>query len=102
MTDKHAEILTSDDLAKLLLEAGEHHHQAYADSDGVDPEWAMWYAGFLQTRVWDRAGTLPTRSQLVYLLVRSEAEFSEVDTETTWNQFYAANISAALARTRER
>ena len=52
---------TVEELAELLLETGHHHHQAYVSSDGVDPEWALWYADYLQTRLWDGAGSLPTR-----------------------------------------
>lgn len=88
--------LTRDELADLLIETGNHHHQAYADSDGVDPEWALWYAGYLQARMWDRAGTLPTRSQLVHLLLRGEAELAQADADTPWPQYYADVILLAL------
>lgn len=89
--------LTRDDLADLLVETGRHHHAAYADSDGVDPEWALWYAGYLQARIWDRAGTLPTRSQLVYLLLRGEAELAADGGHTPWPQYYAGVLLSALA-----
>ena len=35
-------------LAELIVQTGHHHHQAYLSSDGVDPEWAAWYAGYLK------------------------------------------------------
>lgn len=28
-------------LAELLMKTGHHHHQAYIEADGVDPEWAL-------------------------------------------------------------
>lgn len=88
--------LNQEQLADLLMETGHHHHQAYIDSDGVDPEWALWYAGYLQARMWDRAGALPTRSQLIYLLLRGEMELAEAGTDTPWPQYYAGIILTAL------
>ncbi len=88
--------LSSKELAQLIVETGEHHHQAYLESDGVDPEWALWYAGHLQTRMWDRAGTLPTRSQLVHLLLQGEADLAKEGSDTPWAEFYAEAILKAL------
>ena len=34
-------------IAELLHEAGETHHQVYRISDGVDADWASWYADWL-------------------------------------------------------
>lgn len=96
MSSQNVDPLTREELAELLDETGHHHHQAYADADGVDPEWALWYAGYLQTRMWDRAGMLPTRSQLVYLLIRGESELANADTDMPWPQYYAEAILAAL------
>ena len=46
--------ISEKELAALFMETGKHHHEAYETSDGVDPEWALFYAGYLQTRLWDR------------------------------------------------
>ena len=80
---------TVEELAELLLETGHHHHQAYISSEGVDPEWALWYAGYLQTRLWDRAGSLPTRSSLVHLLVQAEKDFVAIPDAPDWPPAYA-------------
>ncbi|ETZ99541.1 hypothetical protein I547_5783 [Mycobacterium kansasii 824] len=48
--------ITAAELADLLVETGERHHQAYADTDGADPEWALWYSGYLQARLWTAPG----------------------------------------------
>ncbi len=81
------------ELAELLVEAGHQHHAAYQSSDGIDPEWASWYAPYLQTRLGTRLGSIPTRSDLIHLLVGAERAFREVDDETrTWPEFYAAFI----------
>ena len=38
-------------LAELFKQTGEAHHQAFLETDGEDPEWAIWYAGYLQDRL---------------------------------------------------
>ena len=56
-------------LARLLVEAGSAHHTAYLSTDGVDPEWPLWYAEHLHPRVRDVLGVELTQAELVYLLV---------------------------------
>jgi hypothetical protein len=83
--------INAPELAGLLTEAGSRHHAAYKAANGVDPEWASWYAPFLQARLADRLGSLPTRSDLVYLLVAAERAFQGSPGEQ-WADFYAAFI----------
>jgi NAD(P)H-hydrate epimerase len=97
MTDSDSTTITQPEIAELLLETGHQHHQAYADSDDVDPEWALWYSGYLQSRLWDRAGSLPTRSLLVHLLLSAERDHAATTGEVPWSRFYAGVILAALA-----
>lgn len=77
------------ELAELLMQCGHHHHQAYIDADGVDPEWALWYSGHLQTLLWDRAGMLPTRSQIIQTLLNAEQAHKDAGGEGPWPPFYA-------------
>ena len=81
--------ITPTELADLLVETGHRHHEAYRSSDGVDPEWALWYAGFLQARIWYRVGAVPTRSALVHLLVEAELRFEPTGEFPEWPPFYA-------------
>ena len=81
--------MTANELAAVLREAGPRHHQAYITSDGADPEWPLWYAGYLQTRLWDNLGRLPSRSELVHLLIECDQAFQADDTATDWPPFYA-------------
>lgn len=87
----------SPDLAELLLETGHHHHQAYIESDGADPDWALWYAGYIQARLWDSLGSLPSRSRLVHLLLSAEeAHLAEGDPELAWPPYYAKYMMERL------
>jgi NAD(P)H-hydrate epimerase len=81
------------ELAELLQETGRRHHAAYESSNGVDPEWASWYAPYLLARLGERLGTLPTRSELTYLLVAAEKAYQHKGNEAeSWAEFYAVFI----------
>src|SRR5215831_14821737 len=62
---------TQAQIAELLHEAGETHHQVYRITDGVDADWASWYADWLihLSELPKLLGTAPVRSELVYMLV---------------------------------
>ena len=91
--------ITAQELADLLVETGHHHHEAYISSDGIDPEWALWYAGYLQAKLWDRAGDIPTRSSLVHLLIEAEARFESTADAPDWPLSYANLLLEKLAST---
>ena len=85
----HDSQISVDDLAALIKQTGEAHHAAYAASDGVDPEWAMWYAAHFQTLVGDQLGRALTRSEIVYLLSLAQKRADETGSSTPWPLFYA-------------
>lgn len=80
--------MTDEELEALLVETGHRHHEAYRESDGVDPEWAQWYASYLQARVWDGLGRIFTRSELTHLLIRGNREAQESDDPSQWPAIY--------------
>ena len=51
-------------LVELFREAGRAHHEAFAASDGDDPDWAIWYADYLQGPFAQRLDMNFSRSQL--------------------------------------
>ena len=77
------------ELAELLQETGAAHHRAYEQTDGTDPEWASWYAPYLQARMGDRLGRHVTRSELTYLLVKAERQQAADDDDRPWPEVYA-------------
>jgi len=92
-----ANTISETELAALLTETGHKHHQAYAESDGADPEWALWYAGYIQAKLWDGAGRLPGQSELIYLLVKADREFTASGDDGPWPRYYARLLLEALA-----
>jgi hypothetical protein len=81
-------------VSELLHEAGETHHRVYRIVDGTDPDWASWYADWLidHSEVPQLLGTTPVRSELVYMLVRLDKEFTERSEAGMWEDYYAAAL----------
>ena len=82
------------ELAELFVETSKRHHTAFIDSDGVDPEWPMFYAAYVQTRLWDQLGVLLTRSELVHVMVAADAALSAGTATGAWPAAYAERVSA--------
>jgi hypothetical protein len=81
-------------VAALLHEAGETHHVVYRIVDGDDPDWASWYADWLLelSELPEILGTKPVRSELVWLLVSLDKEYSRVSPEEPWPQWYSERM----------
>ncbi|MEN8787870.1 MAG: hypothetical protein ABF295_00015 [Flavobacteriaceae bacterium] len=77
-------------LATLLKETGQAHHQAYIKTDGADPEWALWYASHLQNPLSDLMNREFTQSTIIYELVRID---KTADIENApWPEVYAMEL----------
>ena len=79
---------------ELLHQASETHHVVFAISDGADADWVSWYADWLVNlsalpRI---LGTRPVRSELTWLLVGLDKEFTRDNPERTWEEFYAERL----------
>ncbi|RIK38312.1 MAG: hypothetical protein DCC57_21015 [Chloroflexi bacterium] len=83
-----------DELAELLREAGRVHHQAFAEVDGEDPEWPLWYAGYLLERFRALLGPGLTRSRLVCWLVLAADDHARQAPDTEWAAYYAQFFAA--------
>jgi len=81
-------------ISELLHEAGETHHRVYRIVDGADDDWASWYADWLVrlSELPDLLGVTPVRSELVYMLVRLDKEYTERQPSEPWEQYYAAQL----------
>ena len=82
--------ISEQELGELFMETGQHHHHAFEASKGVDPEWPLFYSGYLQAHLWDRLGRIPTRSELIHLLVAADRAFQATGrAQEEWPMFYA-------------
>ncbi len=81
-------------VAELLHEAGETHHRVYRIVDGDDPDWASWYAEWLinLSELTQILGTKPVRSELVWLLVQLDRDYTAEGPDAPWPQWYAERV----------
>ena len=84
-------------LAALLRETAKAHHTAFADTDGFDPEWPIWYAEHLQPRLRPFVNSDITVSRLVHTLVQLDDEHTARKPELAWPEFWATGIVDRLA-----
>ncbi len=84
-------------LEELFREAGEAHHQAYIETDGVDPEWPLWYADFLRERLGTLLDANFTKSELVHLLVLVANEQPLNAPGANWARYYAKKFISLYA-----
>ena len=89
----------STQIAGLLHEAGETHHLVYRIVDGDDPDWASWYADWLinLSELPQILGARPVRSELVWLLVTLDKEYTDASPAMAWPQWYAERIVERLS-----
>jgi hypothetical protein len=87
-------------VSELLHQAAETHHIVFAISDGDDPDWATWYADWLVhlSSLPQVLGRPPVRSELTYLLVSLDKEYSRDKPSESWESFYAARLLEHFGR----
>ncbi len=77
-------------VAQLFHEAAEAHHVAYAATDGIDPDWSLWYADYLiEQGLGKLLGATFLKSDLVYLLVSADKEQVARAPGGNWERYYA-------------
>jgi hypothetical protein len=81
-------------IAELLHEAAETHHQVYRITDGTDDDWASWYADWLieLSELPQLLGKKPVRSHLVHALVQLDRDHTAASTGEPWPAFYARGL----------
>lgn len=81
-------------VAALLHEVSETHHRVYRIVDGEDADWASFYADWLVrlSELPMLVGVNPVRSELVYLLVHLDKEYTRQSPDESWEPFYARRV----------
>lgn len=93
---------TIEKVSQLLGEAGQTHHRVFRISNGDDDDWASWYSQWLVTlsELPDLLDAKPVRSELTYLLVRLDKEYTERHPDEPWERYYAKEIVEHFASER--
>jgi hypothetical protein len=86
---------TVEQISGLLNEAGETHHRVFRIVDGADDDWASWYAQWLidLSELPDLLGVRPVRSELIYLLVSLDKQYTAENPGEPWELYYARRIA---------
>jgi hypothetical protein len=89
-------------ISQLLHEAGETHHRVYRIVDGDDPDWASWYADWLinLSELPQLLGIRPVRSELVYLLVSLDKQYTAESPSEPWEGYYARRVAEHFSSAR--
>jgi hypothetical protein len=85
MDERHTRV------SDLLHEVAETHHRVFRITDGADDDWASWYAQWLVTLSELLGGTV-VRSELTWLLVRLDKEYTERRPDQRWEDYYAREL----------
>ena len=85
-------------IASLLQEVAETHHRVYRITDGVDEDWASWYADWMLnlSELPDLLSRRPIRSHLVYALVQLDRDHTRDGRGESWPAFYARRLPQLL------
>ena len=84
-------------IAELFQKTADAHHQAFIESDGADPEWPLWYAGYAKDKLNSYLGATLTKSEIVYWVVKLDKEYADVRPDTPWPTYYAQRLFNELA-----
>ena len=76
-------------LAKLLMDTGHAHHQAYIEVDGNDPDWAVWYADQLYDKLPEHLSVTLHKSNIIYLLMHLSYVQALDAPQAQWPPYYA-------------
>ncbi|HUN36716.1 MAG TPA: hypothetical protein VMU95_32370 [Trebonia sp.] len=81
-------------IGALLHEAGETHHRVFRIVDGNDDDWASWYAWWLinLSELPGLLGSKPVPSELTYLLVSLDKQYTADGPDEPWESYYAERI----------
>jgi len=82
---------TQEQMSQLLREASETHHRVFRIVDGADDDWASWYAWWLinLSELPTVLDVTPIRSELIYLLVSLNKQYTAVQSGEPWESYYA-------------
>ena len=86
--------MSAEQISKLLHEASETHHRVFRIVDGADDDWASWYAWWLinLSELPDLLTVRPVRSELIYVLVSLDRQFTAEQPGEPWESYYARRI----------
>ena len=86
-----------DQIVELLVETGKAHHEAFAETDGADPDWPVWYAEYAKDGFAKLFGDDFTVSRLIFCLMKAVYEHKMRAPDSDWATFYADEMASCYA-----
>ena len=86
-------------LTEVFTETEMAHLEAFASTDGNDPEWPIWYADYLQEPMSDILQTRFLKSSLIYCLMDADFEYKARELDVQWQKFYSDHFIGHFAPT---
>jgi len=78
-----------EEIADLLHQTAEDHHVAFKETDGVDPDWSIWYASHLLENGFEELlDAKLLKSDLIYLLVLANKQQMSEAPGAHWENYY--------------
>jgi glutaredoxin len=81
-----------DALSQLLETTAAAHRVAFAADNGVDPDWAIWYATHVREHGADLLPASLGRAALVKFFLELESEHAARAGDSAWPRFYAETL----------
>ena len=73
----------------VLLKLQKLTTRLFAATEGEDPDWPLWYAGYLFEKMRNTLDAKFTKSELIYMLVKADKEMSAATPVQIGRSFYA-------------
>ncbi len=80
------------ELVELLVATGQTHHKAFIETDGVDPDWAVWYGDFLKKKFDELFDSNLESCEIAAELIDLDTEFNIKPRTKHWTEFYADEL----------
>lgn len=74
---------------QLVKDMSEAHQKEFASSQGVDPDWPIWYAERMQQPLEKIADMHFSKSRLIYCLMNADYEHEARSPDTDWAEYTA-------------
>lgn len=76
------------EMIALFEETADAHQQVFKETNGEDLEWPIWYAKYMQEKTREIIDLDITVSELVYLLVAADLDYSDETPPNHWADYY--------------
>ena len=94
--DYRIDLTRPDDITKtiesMLADVAGRHHEAFATTHGVDPDWATWYAEHLTTDLNTLLGSYLSVEALAADFVALSIAHDGSESDAPWTRFYARSL----------